>query len=92
MARATVDRIIAWVTHWSGVQVLVQEDNSDSDKHEQSAFGRTPDKLHVSVRLRALTADGASVTSDRDDFGHHAAAARPQTPAIAFDCPRPREI
>jgi hypothetical protein len=69
MARATVDRIIAWVTLWPGVQVLVQEDNGDSDKHDQSAFGLTPDKLHVSVRLTALTADGASVTSDRDDFG-----------------------
>jgi len=69
MARATVDRIIARVTQWSGVQVLVQEDNGDSDTHDQSAFGRAPDKLHVSVRLTALTADGASVTSDRDDFG-----------------------
>ena len=69
MARATVDRIIARVAQWSGVQVLVQEDNGDSNKHDQSAFGRAPDKLHGSVRLTALTADGASVTSDRDDFG-----------------------
>lgn len=69
MARATVDRIIARVTQWSGVQVLVQEDKGDSDKRDQSALGRTPDKLHVGVRLAAVTADGASVTSDRDDFG-----------------------
>ncbi len=68
MARATVDRIIARVTQWSGVQFLVQADDGDSDKHDQSV-GRAPDKLHVSVRLTALTADGASVTSDRDDFG-----------------------
>jgi hypothetical protein len=41
MARATgtVDRIIARVVQWSGVQVLVQEDNGDSDKHELSASG-----------------------------------------------------
>ncbi len=72
LARATVDRIIAGVTPWSGFQVLVQEDNGDSDHNDQSAFTerrRAPDKLHVSVRLTALTADGASVTSDRDDFG-----------------------
>ena len=69
MVRATVDRIIARVTRWSGVQVLVQEDNGDSDKHDHSALERAPDKLHVSVRLTALAADGASVTSDRDDFG-----------------------
>ncbi len=69
MARATVDRIMARVARWSGVQVLVQEDNGASDKHDQSAFGRAADNLHVSVRLTALTADGASVTSDRDDFG-----------------------
>lgn len=72
LARATVDRIIARVTQWSGVQVLVQEDNGDADHNDQSAFTqrrRAPDELHVSVRLTALTADGASVTSDRDDFG-----------------------
>jgi hypothetical protein len=69
MARATVDRIIARVVQWSGVQVLVQEDNGDSDRHELSASGRAADELHVGVRLTALTADGASVTSDRDDFG-----------------------
>lgn len=71
MARAEVDRIIARVTPWSGVQVLVRDDSGDSEKNDQSAFRRrrAPDKLHVSVRLTALTADGASVTSDRDDFG-----------------------
>jgi hypothetical protein len=72
IARATVDRIIARVTQWSGVQVLVQNDNGDWDQNDQSAFTerrRVPDKLHVSVRLTALTADGASVTSDREDFG-----------------------
>lgn len=72
MAAATVDRIIARVMPWSGVQVLVGDDSGDSDKNDQPAFTerrRAPDKLHVSVRLTALTADGASVTSDRDDFG-----------------------
>ncbi|HEY1419997.1 MAG TPA: hypothetical protein VGG90_04730, partial [Candidatus Dormibacteraeota bacterium] len=61
LARATIDRVIARVTPWSGVQVLVQEDNGDSDHNDPSAFTerrRTPDKLHVSVRLTALTADG----------------------------------
>ena len=72
IAAATVDRIIARVMPWSGVQVLVRDDNGDSDKDDRSAFTkrrRDPDKLHVSVRLTALIADGASVTSDRDDFG-----------------------
>jgi hypothetical protein len=72
MARAKVDRIIARVTPWSGVQVLVPDDSGDSEKNDQSAVTeprRAPDKLHVSVRLTALTADGALVTSDRDDFG-----------------------
>lgn len=72
MARATVDRIIARVTRWSGVQVLVQGDNDEPDQNDQSAFSeprRAPDNLHFSVRLTAVTADGASVTSDRDDFG-----------------------
>ena len=72
MAAATVDRIIARVMPWSGVQVLVGDDSGDSDKNDQPAFAerrRAPDKLHVSVRLTALTTDGASVTSDRDDFG-----------------------
>lgn len=72
LARAGVDRIIARVTPWSGVQVVVKEDNSGSDHNDQSVFTereRDPDKLHVSVRLTALTADGVSVTSDRDDFG-----------------------
>lgn len=68
-ARATVDRLIARVSQWSGVQVLVQEDKGDSDKHELSALGWAADELHVSVRLTAVTEDGASVTNDRDDFG-----------------------
>lgn len=90
MARATVDRIIARVTQWSGVQVLVQEDNGDSDKRDHAALGRAPDKLHVSVRLTALTADGASVTSDRDDFGitlprHVARRQRSRSTALATE-------
>jgi hypothetical protein len=51
---------------------VVREDNGGRDHNDPSVFterGRDPDKLHVSVRLTALTADGVSVTSDRDDFG-----------------------
>lgn len=64
MPRATVDRVIALVTPWSGVQVREFNDDSVS-----TARTGALDKVHLSVRLTALIADGASVTSDRNDFG-----------------------
>jgi hypothetical protein len=68
LARATIDRIIAGVTQWSGVEVLVQEDNGDSGHNDQSAprktgAPRTNSKLVCGLQRLPR------VASDRDDFG-----------------------
>jgi hypothetical protein len=95
MARATVDRIIARVAPWAGVQVLVRADNGESDPNDKSACTeprRARHELRVTVRLAALTAEGAPVTSDRDDFGITLPRRAPRRYPIFFDFQRLRAL
>jgi hypothetical protein len=67
--RTAVEGIIALIKRWSGVQ-RAQKDDGDEDDLWASGEGTDgPDVLHIKVRLTALLTDGASVTSDHDDFG-----------------------